>query len=164
MQIFIDNQWSYLLYSILSGIVIGAVHDVLISLKYSFKIKNKYFQIPDFIFIIFCAFLYFIITYSKNYGSYRIYSLAAIYISFKLYNCTISKAVYPITFALFSFIVTVAKFICKKAKIILDICVKFVTIVIRKIISFGNSAFKKIKSNFTRKDRYEKRSKEKKQT
>lgn len=131
MQIFIDNLWEYLFISLLSGLILGIIYDFTSKIPYKIR-RKKYSVIGDLLFSLAWGFVYFVISYNKNYGSFRLFSLAAIFSAFYIYKFTIGKYIFRFEYFLLNFIYSITIHISLKIKNVLDNLIFFVKIKYRR--------------------------------
>lgn len=158
MQIFIENQFTYALFSCLLGIVMGLIYDIFSLIPIMFN-RTKGFMLLDFIFMTLWGLTIIVVTYDKNFGSYRWYSFFFSGCTFYLYRATVGKLILKINKTIITFIYKIIFYLLKKANNLLDFFVKFVKIFIVKIQtdSYVNKIFKEAEIPYKRKEQYEKR-------
>ena len=128
MQIFIYDQYSYFIYSLLLGGVLGALYDLFCTLPFSFKGNGKYSVFFDFIFTLVSFFLTFVIAYDKNSGQVRGYALLSTFAIFLIYRLTVGAKVKKIIFYLSKHLKNLFGKTRDKINYLLDIFLKFVKI------------------------------------
>lgn len=156
MQIFIETLKGYIITSLPIGFITGFLYDTLCALPHKLSVKKRHFFVSDFLFTIFLFLIYFILTYSKNCGSYRAYSFVIIIAVSLIYKVTFGKLVFNAEYRLAIALEKFFKYVCKKFKITIDISAKFVKIklVHYRIKSYKRKLFKLAKKGFPRKDGY----------
>lgn len=159
MQIYVSDQWTYLLYSLIAGFLFGAVYDTLCSLPFALSSSKRYSFIGDLVFTVFVAAATFILSYSFNSGTIRMYSLLSSAGTFILYRLSLGSAVLKILLYIFDKIRCLKECLFNKLKIVLDICVKFVKIrmVHFRVTRYKRKLLHKIEKYFSGKEPYGKR-------
>ena len=157
MQIFIYSQWEYLFYSLILGISLGMIYDVVCILPYALRQKKGYSFISDLIFSIVWGALTLIVAYSKNFGSYRLYSFLGSLGSFFLYRATLGSLICHIEVFVFKKIYSFCSYIMLILNNTIDIFIKFVKIRVRnrKIKSYSKKLLADAEKGFDRKEYYE---------
>lgn len=136
MQIYISNQFTYLLASAAFGIVAGIIYNILNLILLFFVNPKKMQLFIDGIFCLIFFCLYGIISFSFNSGTYRWYSAVIAVATLYAFNRTIGV----ILVKLESTIVKLIKRVYRKLVKALDFLLKFVkiTIVNYKIHRYKN--------------------------
>ena len=158
MQIYIIDQISYLLFSLLLGIVMGIAYDIISIVRLIFKRKSISFLL-DTLFMISYGLLVMTVTYAKNYGSYRWYSFCGSFISLYLYRVSIGKAVIKIETLIINLLINIIQHIFRKVCKVLDFFLKFVKIKLKVLYSkrYVKELLSEAKKPYGRKEQYEKR-------
>ncbi len=159
MQIFIYSQWEYFLISLIIGFVLGFLYDFICSLP-KIVFNNKIFSfISDAAFILLWSFLFIIVSYSCNFGTYRFYSFLANFGAFLIYRITFGKLMLRCEVYIFKKILKFFNYIAYKFKNTIDIFIKFVKIKYRnKIVKkYSKSILSLAEVDFVRKEKYEQR-------
>lgn len=156
MQVYVLEQWRYLVYSIIGGILIGIAHDLLCNMPLALSAKRKHSFFCDALFIIVVAIVTAVLSYSTNDGIYRVYPFLASMASFGIYRISVGKAVLSFNLFIFDKIRAFGDYLFKKFKLVLDISVKFVKMIIAnlRIRVYKKSLLKKIETEFSGKERY----------
>lgn len=136
MQIFIDNQYVYLLFSLAIGLPLGIIYDFFRLIAISLSDRKTINFVCDTFFILIWGIFIFFITFDKNYGTYRWYSFFASFVVFYAYRLTVGKIIIHIERKIISFLHKIIKYILKKIFLTLDFFLKFVKIIIRKFFSY----------------------------
>ncbi len=134
MQIFIESQYTYLLYSFVMGIILGIIYDILYLFPLLLNKKSKHTFFTDFIFAVTWGLLTVIFTYDKNFGQYRWYCFAGSLLSFSVYRISIGKIITKIECIIFSAFYFCLQYIFTKLYNAIDFFIKFVKIKIQNII------------------------------
>lgn len=132
MQIFIQDQYTYLFYSLIMGVILGVIYDFLYLFPVILNKKSKHTFLTDFIFTFLWGLLSIIFTYDKNSGIYRWYFFAGSFLSFSIYRITIGKAITKIEQLIFSAIHFCLQYIFTKLFNAIDFSIKFVKIKVWK--------------------------------
>lgn len=158
MQIFITNQYGFLLYSLISGLFIGLVYDICVILPTLLLRKKTPPFLLDFVFILLWGFIMLLITFDKNGGIYRSYSVLATLISFSIYRKTVGKITKKLLTVILNAFFFINNYILTKIKNTIDIFIKFVKIKLKKLYikRYVNRIIKDAYSGFERKEKYEK--------
>lgn len=158
MQIYIIDQISYLLFSLLLGIVMGIAYDIISIVRLIFKRKSVSFLL-DALFMISYGLLIMVVTYAKNFGSYRWYAFCGSFMSLYLYRISIGKAVIKIETFVINLVINIIQHIFRKVRKVLDFFLKFVKINLKKLYSkrFVKKLLSEAKKPYGRKEQYEKR-------
>lgn len=155
MQIYVQSQWIFLANSLLCGFFIGIIYDIMCLIPYSSSTKKRYNFFADTAFVIIASCIISAVTYSSNYGTYRVYSFLAAAVSFALYRISFGKLIFVIEIKIFEFTKKLIKYICKKFYNILDFSIKFVKIKLRiyQINKYMRNLMLDAQRGFARKDR-----------
>ena len=161
MQIFIKDQYTYLFYSLILGIIVGVIYDFLYLFPVILNKKSKHTLLTDFIFVLIWGLMSIVFTYDKNDGIYRWYCYMGSGFSFFIYRISVGKVVTKIQETIFFYIYLFFNYIFKKSLNAIDFSIKFVKIKVQKVRS--NMYAKKILSYASKgfvigKEGYEKRS------
>lgn len=144
MQIYILNQYEYLIKSLGYGILLGIIYDTLNIFSLLFNKKWTSF-ISDFLFMTLNGIGAIILSFDANGGIYRIYSFVGCALTFYFYKKTIGKLIEAVEKKIIFAIKDLFIAIFRKMYNAIDIFVKFVKINIKKRRS--KSYYKKIKKS-----------------
>lgn len=126
MQIYINNQFTYLLASAILGIIAGIISNILNFILLFFKSKKKLQFFIDIIFCLIYSCMFFINSYSFNFGSYRWYSAAFAFSALYIFNSTIGVLLVKTEKIFANYLKSVYRNLIK----VLDFLLKFVKIII----------------------------------
>lgn len=159
MQIYINDQISYLIFSMLTGIVMGILYDIFNLVRLFFKNKLISF-VFDTLFMLSYGFSLLVVTYSKNFGSYRWYAFLASALTLYLYRASIGKVITKIEKALIDLIANIIKYAWRNVRKVLDFFLKFVKIKLNKVRAeiYVKKLLSEARETYVRQEQYEKRS------
>ena len=112
----------------------GIAYDIISIVRLIFKRKSVSFLL-DALFMISYGLLIMVVTYAKNFGSYRWYAFCGSFISLYLYRISIGKAVIKIETFVINLVINIIQHIFRKVRKVLDFFLKFVKINLKKLYS-----------------------------
>ncbi len=128
MQIYISNQYSYFLKSLLFGILLGIIYNIFSVFPLALKKEKTFSFLTDFIFSLIAALGSIVLSFDGNGGIYRWYSFAAAASTFTIYSLTVGKVFFKIEEFIIRGTKRIIYTVFKKIYIVLDFSVKFVKI------------------------------------
>lgn len=126
MQIYISDQYTYFIKSLIFGIILGVIYNILSALPLIFKKRNAYSFLTDFVFCVITSLGSIVLSFDGNGGIYRWYAFVGTGIGFLIYRLTLGKAVFKLEEIIIRGTKKIIKALFKKIYIVLDFFVKFV--------------------------------------
>ena len=140
MQIFIDTLRGYIITSLPIGIAVGFIYNTICILPKKIKNKKQFFFVTDFLFTLLLFLLFFVLSYCKNFGTYRAYSFAVIITVSLIYCATFGKLILQVEYIVANAFIKFFKYMHKNFEIAIDFSLKFVKI---KIDNYRVSRYKR---------------------
>ncbi|MEG2670429.1 MAG: spore cortex biosynthesis protein YabQ [Oscillospiraceae bacterium] len=86
MNIQVDIQWKYFVWSIIAGLVIGVIYDLLRLRRRAVRTNDFWVNIEDVMFFVVCGAVFFLTAYFKNDGELRWHGFLGAIIGFVGYK------------------------------------------------------------------------------
>lgn len=154
MQVFINEQWKYILYSLLYGVVCGILHDFLCEIPSSLKLPKKILFFFDTSFVLISAGLILAVAFTTNFGVLRGYAILSSASSFFLYRLTIGGVFIKAERYIINKIQLILNYFFNISKLALDFFINFVKIIMvnYQIRRYKRKLFARINKSFSGKE------------
>ncbi|MCM1288936.1 MAG: spore cortex biosynthesis protein YabQ [Clostridium sp.] len=128
MYEFISGQWNMMLISLLLGVCMGFIYDLIRCFRRLVRHNNFFIALSDLLFWLFGACITIACINRYNYGSLRWYVLFGMLLGFLVYHYTVSWVFLFAADYVIVFIRKIYKKICKKCNVLLKKINKWVKI------------------------------------